>query len=141
MPFRFKLEPIKRLREHDERRERIRLGREIQRLNQLNGQLTEMDKLLVAAAARFQLADSAATFQSESQFYAKLAADRAAISGLIAQQQGLVEQARKIHQEARMRLRVFERLEERAKERYRKEKLRREQRFLDEIAASGAYSR
>jgi flagellar export protein FliJ len=138
MPFKFKLDPIKRLREYDEQRERIRLGKEIGILNMLKAQTAELEEKMRVIALNFQESNDATSLQAASQFYSTLNAEMISLQGVIEVQHGVIADARQRHQVARVALRTFERLEERARDKYRQEALKKEQRFLDEIAVIGA---
>lgn len=134
MKFTFRLAPIKRLREHEEKRARGRLMQEIKRLGELEQSLHDLDLRMLSVNEKFGLVGGVVGLRASSEHYGRLIIERATLSGLITLQQGAVEEARAIHRAVRIKLRSLERLEERARESHRQAELVKEQRFLDELA-------
>jgi flagellar FliJ protein len=136
--FRFPLQPVGMLRSHQELRAReifaAAVHRYVQteeRLAALRQRVAELAEVLFHGRSdRFLAADAAAllrVYRSESN--AVMEAEREVIEARDAMQQ-----RRQEYIEANRRLRIIQRLEEKARERHRLDLLRGEQAELDELA-------
>lgn len=140
--FRFPLRPVGILRTHQELRAREIFAAAVhhyvqaeERLAQLRRRVAELEELLFRGRAeRFLAADAATLLRVyRGECNAEIEAERAVIEARDAMQA-----RRRDYLEANRRLKVVNRLEEKARAAYRAETQRAEQNEIDELAAGRA---
>lgn len=141
-PFRFRLERIRELREHDEDRARELLASSLGA--QLRGQaMLEAASQLVADAQARQREDAgagavdAADLQARQLWLERLQRERADAELALERASAEVEARRSQLVEARRRREALERLKERRRQEHRVMMERRESALLDEMALTG----
>lgn len=137
MPFHFPLQPVLRLQQSLEERERLRLGLIIAALNKLKQHCHRLDQV------KFQLANGLAERLQAGMAAAEIHFERARIAAIEQQKNNLLEQKDKLEQQRAAQERAFrevqrkrktlENLRDRKLEQYRRIQQRREQEQVDDL--------
>lgn len=132
--FKFRLEPLKRLRQHEEQTAQLQVAQELQALSRLSGAraetMRELSRLEMAIAA----GSNARELQSTVTAFEMTTGHLGQLDALIVEQEQRLEQARARYFEAHRQTETIERLEEKARSEYREVGFREEQRTIDELA-------
>ena len=133
-PFKFSLEKILRIRNHHEEEAKIELGRAISALAEIENNIILLTQERVRVAAdQYNPANSAAMIKQYMFYILRLDSTKEQLLRDAAQAELKVEQAREAFIEASRERKVLDKLKEKQKKKYDKEKLAQEAKILDEV--------
>jgi flagellar export protein FliJ len=132
-PFRFRLETVRRLRDHAEQRARDGLARELRAHAALEGHVAERQTAVVSARVRSRDADPR-VWASWQAYIERREREREAAAAELEDQETRVEAQRGALSQAAREHRVITRLESKHRERHVQEQMRRQEAELGDIA-------